>query len=103
LKLGEIKVNEKQLFGVLVRAMGVLTFMDAFRIFWNGCIQWIFPRTSAPISVFFLEMVAPNLSYGLLVMILGASMIRWPGWVVHLAWLDHLPTIGREPGSESND
>jgi hypothetical protein len=42
-----------------------------------------------------LELVAPNLMYGLLLMVLGSTMIRWPQWLVHLAWLENLPTIGR--------
>jgi hypothetical protein len=88
-------MSEKQLFGVLVRGIGVLTFIDAFRVFWIGCTQWVFPRTSAPVSIFFLELVAPNLMYGLLLMVLGSTMIRWPQWLVHLAWLENLPTIGR--------
>lgn len=100
---GKREVNEKQLFGVLVRAVGVLIFFDAFRVFWIGCNQWVFPRTSAPVSVFFLELVAPNLMYGLLVMVIGATMIRWPGWVVHLAWLERLPAIGRDTRIDSND
>lgn len=94
-------MSEKQLFAVLVRGIGIITFIDAFRVFWNGCISWMFPRTSAPVSVFFWELVAPNLIYGLLLMVLGSTMIRWPQWLVHLAWLEKLPTIGRTSDDES--
>ena len=88
-------MTEKQLFGVLVRGIGVITFIDGFRVFWIGCTQWVFPPTSGPVSLFFWDLVAPNLMYGPLLMVLGFTMIRWPQWLVHLAWLENLPTIGR--------
>ena len=89
---------EKQLFGVLVRAVGLLIFVDGFRVFWLACVQWIFPRHFE--GGFFLELIAPNLTYGLVVMTVALTLIRWPEWVVRAAWLDHLPTIGRVPDTD---
>jgi hypothetical protein len=96
----EKRVNEKQLFGVLVRAMGVLFLIDGFRTLWLISAQWAFGTRP---QEFFLELTAPNLLYGLLLIVLASTMIRWPGWVVTLAWLDHLPTIGRDTNGESNE
>jgi hypothetical protein len=90
-------VNEKQLFGVLARAVGLLIFVDGFRFFWVACTQWIFPRNFE--GSFFLELIAPNLTYGLLVMTVAVVLIRWPAWAIRLAWLDHWPTIGGAPDS----
>jgi len=84
-------VNEKQLFGVLVRAMGFFVFMEGFRVVWTASAQWVL--RDAPASIYYGPL-APNLMYALFVMILGTTMVRWPGWLVHLAWLERLPTIG---------
>jgi len=85
------QVNEKQLFGVFVRAIGILVFMTGLQVFWLTSAQWLFPRPFG--DNFFLDLVAPSMIYGLLAMVLGAAMVRWPQWVVHLAWLEKLPTI----------
>ncbi len=91
-------MNEKQLFGVLVRAVGILMFVDGFRFLWLACTQLIFPRHFE--GGFFLELIAPNLTYGLIVMAVAVTLIRWPEWAIRLAWLDHWPTIGGAPDSD---
>ena|SRR5271166_5805231 len=92
-------MNEKQLFGVLVRAMGIFVFMEGFQVLWTASAQWILRDT--PTAIYYGP-VASNLMYALFVMILGGTMIRWPGWLVQLAWLERLPTIGRrdDPGPD---
>ena len=86
-------MSEKQMFGVLVRAVGVLVFLEGLRTFWFAFAQWGIPATA--IRDLTLAVEAPSLAYGLFAMLLGSTMIRWPEWLVHLAWLERLPTIGR--------
>jgi hypothetical protein len=86
-------VSEKQMFGVLVRSVGVLVFLEGLRVFWFAFAQWGIPATTTRDLT--LAIVAPSLVYGLFAMLLGSTMIRWPQWLVHLAWLERLPTIGR--------
>jgi hypothetical protein len=82
-------VTEKQTFGVLIRALGVLVFLDGVRTLWFALAQWALFRQVTG------AMTAPSLIYGLVVVMLGSTMIRWPQWLVHVAWLEKLPTIGR--------
>jgi hypothetical protein len=84
-------MTEKQLFAVLVRAFGILIFLQGLEILWFALSALAVPTQRD----FFLPVEAPRLVYGLVSMVVGGSMIRWPGWVVHLAWLERLPTIGR--------
>ena len=65
---------------------------------WFAFAQWGLPATA--IRDLSLAYVAPSLIYGLFAMALGTTMIRWPGWLVHLAWLERLPTIGRMPDDD---
>jgi hypothetical protein len=93
------KMNEKQLFSVLVRAVGIIVFLEGLRTFWLVFVQWALPPINIP--GWGLALAVPTLSYGLFTVVLGSTMIRWPGWLVHLAWLERLPTIGRMPDDES--
>ena len=86
-------MSEKQMFGVLVRALGALAFLEGLRVFWFAFAQWAIPPTAIRNLTF--AVVAPSLTYGLFAMALGSVMIRWPQWLVHLAWLETLPTIDR--------
>jgi hypothetical protein len=90
---GERRVSEKQAFGVLVRAIGVLVFLEGLRTFWFGFWEWGMRGTS--VGTLNFAIVGSSLVYGVFAIVLGATMIRWPDWVVHLAWLERLPTIGR--------
>ena len=36
-------MSEKQMFGVLVRAVGVLVFLEGLRVFWFALAQWGIP------------------------------------------------------------
>jgi hypothetical protein len=90
-------VNEKQLFGVLVRAIGVLVVLDGAREFWFVLARVAFLE---PESVFRYP-VSQDLLYGFVIIVLGSTMIRWPEWIVRLAWLERLPTIGRMPDDEN--
>jgi hypothetical protein len=40
---------------------------------------------------------------GIFILAIGVAMFRWPGWVVRLAGLERLPTIGRPPGAEASN
>ena len=86
-------MNEKQAFSLLVRAIGILVFLDGLKVFSTTLLQWEF-QFLMPHDMPF-AVVAPSLVYGLLAMLLGAVMTRWPCWLVRLAWLERLPTIGR--------
>jgi hypothetical protein len=83
-------VSEKQLFSVLVRAVGIVVFLDGFRVLWFAVAAWLFPFT--PEQRWPFAMVEPNLAYGLLVVVLGAMMFRWPEWLLNLAWPPEPPS-----------
>jgi hypothetical protein len=97
---GRNKMNEKQMFSVLVRGVGLVVFLNGSRALWLSFMVWVW-RDSMYRSVFPPEFGTQDLIYGLLVLVLGLTMIRWPGWLVNLAWLEKLPTIGRMPDDEN--
>lgn len=84
-------MSEKQLFSVLVRGVGVLVFMHGLSGLYVALAQWEFEP--AVTRTFVTAMLAPNVIYTLSALILGITMIRWPQWLVRLAWLERLPTI----------
>ena len=88
---GGKQMSEKQIFSVLVRAVRILVFLEGLRVFWFAFTQYILPATA--IHDLPLAYAAPSLAYGLFAMVLGSTMIRWPGWLVRLAWLEKLPTF----------
>jgi hypothetical protein len=94
-------VNEKQLFSVLVRGLGILVFLHGLSGFYVDLMQWEFEP--AVTRSFVTAMMAPNIIYALLALVLGTAMVRWPQWLVHLAWLERLPTIGRMTDDESSN
>src|SRR6266852_8676547 len=77
---GKNKVNEKQTFGVLVRAIGVVIVLNGARQFWFEVVRFAFPP-----SVFRYP-VSQDLLYAFILIALGAIMIRWPDWIVCFAW-----------------
>ena len=83
-------MSEKQAFGVLVRGVGALVFLEGLRALWFAFAQWAM-RAFGGVT---FAMAAPGLIYGLVALTLGTTLIRWPQWLVHLAWLEKLPTIG---------
>jgi hypothetical protein len=93
-------MSEKQIFSALVRAVGIIVFLEGLRTFWIAFVQYVLPITF-PVPGWGLALAVPTLSYGLFSIVLGSTMIRWPEWLVHLAWLERLPTIGRMPDDES--
>jgi hypothetical protein len=95
---GRYAVSEKQLFGVLVRTIGVLVFLEGVRAFLVDLLLWNWPGGFGNNPRLFGPL---EWAYGPLVMLVGALITRWPGWVVYLAWLEKLPTIGQMPGDES--
>jgi hypothetical protein len=95
---GRYAMTEKQLFRVLVRAMGILVFMQGLAELHVAGAQWVFMPDSQ--RHFVIGLTAPNAVYGVVVLALGATMIRWPEWLVGLAWLERLPTIGRMTDEE---
>jgi ABC-type transport system involved in cytochrome bd biosynthesis fused ATPase/permease subunit len=84
-------VSEKQLFGLLVRVLGVLVFLDGLKVLWFTLTQWVF--AGAALQAAGYTFATPTLAYGVLAMALGMTMTRWPEWLVRLAWLEKLPTI----------
>ncbi len=94
-------MNEKQLFSVLVRGVGVLVFLNGLSNLYVVLVEWKFELPVARTLV--TAMTAPNVIYVVLALILGVTMIRWPEWVVHLAWMERLPTIGRMQDDEPSN
>jgi hypothetical protein len=95
---GRVKVKEKQVFSVLVRGLGILVFLHGLSSLYVDLAQWEFEP--AVTRTFVTAMIAPNVIYSLLAVVLGITMVRWPQWLVHLAWLERLPTIGRMTDDE---
>ncbi len=84
-------MSEKQAFGVLVRAVGVLVFLDGLKALWFAFAEWVLPSVrEMPFAL-----IAPSLIFGLGTITLGFAMIRWPQRLVHIAWMEKLPTVGR--------
>ena len=80
-------MNEKQMFSVLVRALGVLVVLDGAKQVWYVFARLIWTDGR------YLYSFSQNLTYTLVVLALGAIIIRQPEWFVRLAW----------PESESTD
>jgi hypothetical protein len=82
-------VNEKQMFGALVRALGILISLEGFRTLWFTLAQWVFPNSA--LRAFPMSVMAPQLAYAVFDLGLGVIMIRRPIWLVRLAWLEKSP------------
>ena len=86
--------REKELFEVLVRALGVLVLLHGARMFWLVFINWAwpyaFPRGMEP-YVWDQDFV-----YALLVLALGTTMTRHPKLVVSFSYY-------KTPDSEPSD
>lgn len=82
-------MNEKQMFGALVRALGILVFLEGFRTLWFALAEWAFPNSA--LRGFPTSVMAPQLVYAIFDLGLGVIMIRWPVWLVRLAWLEKSP------------
>ena len=82
-------MDEKQMFGALVRAVGILIFLEGLRTVWLALAEWAFPNSA--LRGFPLSVMAPNMVYAVFDMVLGSTMIRWPQWLVRLAWLEKSP------------
>jgi len=81
-------VNEKQLFRVSLRIMGVFVALSGGRALWLGFTTWVLQaETALTGNPGFPPMFGRmDLVYGLLVVVLGFTMIRWPEWIERLAW-----------------
>ena len=92
-------MHEKRLFSILVRMVGIFFFMDGFRAVWSSVAKWVDTGmlTFAPV------VDVSNLILGLIVMAAGVAIFRRPGWVVDLAWLERLPTIGRMTDDQASN
>jgi len=89
-------MDEKQLFSVLVRAIGLAAILHALGTIVFQVSGWLLPAFSlrtAGLSA--VGVIGPSLICALVAVVLGAIMMRWPEWLVRLAWLEQLPTIGR--------
>jgi hypothetical protein len=74
-------VNEKQMFSVLVRALGVLVVLDGARQFWYLVARLVWTE-----DAHYLYPFSQNLTYTLVVLAFGAIIIRQPDWFVRFAW-----------------
>jgi len=73
-------VNEKQMFSVLVRALGVLVVLDGARQFWYLLARLIWTDAR------YLYSFSQDLTYTLVILAFGAIIIRQPDWFVRFAW-----------------
>jgi hypothetical protein len=89
-------MTEKQLFSVLVRMLGVLVVLVGLRAVAQDLMIIVWPPTYSANVEWSKEWL-----YCSTVLVLGAILVRWPDWVVHLAWLEKLPTIGRPNDDET--
>ncbi len=95
-------MNEKQLFSVLVRGLGVLVFVEGLNTLYTAFVSWeIFKNTVN--QSFVVAAMTSGLIYALFALALGVAMIRWPEWLVRLAWLERLPTIDRMDDDAPSD
>ena len=67
-------MNEKQAFSLLVRAIGILVFLDGIKSLWFALAQWEFQLYWTHILPYVA--LAPSLVYGPIATALGAIMIR---------------------------
>jgi hypothetical protein len=73
-------VNEKQMFSVLVRALGVLVVLDGARQFWYLLARLVWTDAR------YLYSFSQDLTYTLVILAFGAIIIRQPDWFVRIAW-----------------
>ena len=73
-------MNEKQMFSVLVRALGVLVVLDGARQFWYLLARLIWTDAR------YLYSFSQDLTYTLVILAFGAIIIRQPDWFVRFAW-----------------
>lgn len=91
-------MTEKQLFGVLVRGAGVLVSLSGANNLWNAFLVWVWQDSIVGQGHSFPPMFGgQNFIYALAVLVLGLSMIRWPDWIVRIAWPQDLE---KEPSAE---
>lgn len=77
-------VSDKQLLSLLVRVLGVIVALDgASHVLSTVCSFWVWPY-DLPRN-FPIPSAIPELPYGLGALVLGAAMIRRPGFVVRIA------------------
>lgn len=78
-------MNDKQLFGVLIRWLGVVVLLQGVRALAVDVMIWTTPSRfgSRPPLLGGQEQI-----YVTLILVIGLIMIRWPEWVVQLAWFD---------------
>lgn len=84
-------MSERRLFSVLFRTLGVLVALQGggHVLWWITLVVWVWSYSSFERSV---PLGAQELVYGLLVLLLGSIMIRWPERVVELAWFENAAT-----------
>jgi hypothetical protein len=79
-------MSEKQCFGVLVRALGVLVVLTGARQLWFVLTRFEYPAEA------FRYPLSQDVVYAFIVIVLGLIMTRWPQWIVRFAF-------GQEPES----
>ena len=88
-------MTEKQLFSVLVRMAGVLVVLVGLKAVAQNALLYFWPPSYHGVEW------PKEFLYCAVVLLLGTILVRWPNWVVHLAWLEELPTIGRSEDEET--
>jgi len=73
-------MTEKQVFGLIVRGLGVLVILDGARQAW-----FLIMRFAYPPSVFHYPF-SLDLLYAVVVLMVGLALMRSPEMIVRLAW-----------------
>lgn len=82
-------MDEKRLFSVLVRWLGLVIFLEGVRALALDVMIWTTPARFGNSPPLFggQEQV-----YVVVIVLLGLTMIRFPEWVVHITWFEKSPS-----------
>jgi hypothetical protein len=78
--IGGNSVTEKQIFSAFVRASGVLVVLDGLKQFWYVLARLVWTDGH------YLYSFSQDLTYTLIILAVGAIIIRQPDWFVRFAW-----------------
>jgi hypothetical protein len=73
-------MSDRQIFGLIARALGLSVFIYGFLVMNTGILRWIDPRAS------YRHSIAGDVFYGLIMMFLGAVLVGWTEWLVAFSY-----------------
>jgi len=77
-------VSDRQLFGVLVRVLGMSVIFAHVRTYYETLMGWAWPVVA--LNGYVRPVDPQDVVYCLLVLTLGLIMVRAPEWVAQFAW-----------------